>query len=431
MAENWNDRRFMLTGFLTLLILVFGIGGWSAWSSINGAVVTSGQVEVETKRQVVQHQNGGVVGQLFVDDGDKVEAGQPLLRLDDRLDRSELSVIEGQLFSLLGIKARIEAEQVESEEIVFDPELLERARTHPEEARIVSGQKELLKARRETREKQVGQFRERQTQTRNQIIGLEARSRALEQQLKLLDDELTDQNKLLKGGLTQRSRVLALQREVAQITGNLSEVQSSIAQARAGIAEMELAILNVSSQMREQSITTMPDTEAKIAELRERRNAKLEILSRMDVRAPVSGVVFGLQVHALRSVIRPAEPILYIIPQNVELVISTRIPPAQIDQVHVGQDVRLHFANFDRRSTPELNGSVQLVSADVATDEKTGQSFYTAQVVPKPGEMAKLGSNVVIPGMPVDAFIQTQQRSPLEYLVQPLAHYFDKAFRER
>jgi HlyD family secretion protein len=431
MTQTWNQKRYAITGFLTLGFLVFGMGGWSAFSHIRGAVVGNGMVEVATKRQVVQHPNGGVVGSINVDDGDTVKAGDLLLRLDDSLDRSELNVIESQLFSLLGMKARIEAEQTESADITFDSELLERAKTDTEAARIVKSQQQLLFARRDTRDKQIGQMNERKTQTQNQIEGLEARYAALKKQLDFVTVQVEDQKSLLEKGLTQKSQLLVVQRNQAEIEGSLSEVQSSIAQNKASIAEMELAILNISSKMREESITAMPDTEAKIAELQEKRNSRLEVLSRMDVRAPVSGVIFGLQVHSVRSVIRPAEPILYIIPQDVDLVITSQISPKDIDQVHVGQDVSIHFTNFDRRQTPQLQGKVLVVSADVTKDERTGAAFYTAQVRPNPGEIDKLGSNVVIPGMQVETYIETAERTPLEYLVKPLADYFTKAFRER
>ena len=430
-TNKWNERRYTLTGFLTLAFLIFGMGGWGAFSNIRGAVVANGLVEVETNRQIVQHPIGGVVGQLMVNDGDKVEAGQLLLRLDDTLDRSELNIIESQLYSLEGIKARIEAEQIEAPEITFDPEMLERAKSDPAVAQIVSGQKQLITARRATRDQKIGQLTERKNQTLKQIEGLEAKTEALQKQLTLIGDQVKDQKNLLTSQLTQKSKLQALLSDQAQLEGNISESQASVAQSRATVAELELAILGVSSQMREESITAMPDTEARIAELKEKRNAKLEVLSRMDVRAPVGGVVFGMTVHAVRSVIRAAEPVLYLIPQDVGLVINTQIPPAQIDQVHVGQDVAIHLTNFDRRKTPELRGTVTLVSADVAKDERTGAMYYTAKVTPNKGEFDKLKDDKIIPGMQVETFIQTSNRTPLEYLTKPMADYFDKAFRER
>ena len=309
--------------------------------------------------------------------------------------------------------------------------MLERAKSDPAVAQIVNGQKQLLIARRATRDQKIGQMGERKNQTLKQIEGLEAKTAALRTQLAVIGDQVADQKNLLTSQLTQKSKLQGLIRDQAVLEGDISGSEASIAQSRAAVAEYELAILSVSSQMREESITAMPDTEARIAELKEKRNAKLEVLSRMDVRAPVGGVVFGLTVHAVRSVIRAAEPVLYLIPQDVGLVINTQIPPAQIDQVHVGQDVAIHLTNFDRRKTPEIRGTVTLVSADVAKDERTGAMYYTAQVTPNKGEFEKLQGDKIIPGMQVETFIQTAERTPLEYLTKPMSDYFVKAFRER
>ncbi|MDI7861381.1 HlyD family type I secretion periplasmic adaptor subunit [Rhizobiaceae bacterium n13] len=431
MSSQWNSSRHNWIGYLTLAFLVLGIGAWAFFTRINGAIIAGGIVEVETNRQVVQHQIGGVVGEVFVKDGEVVKAGQLLLRLDDTFDRAELAIVESQLYTLLGTTARLTAEQDDSESLTFDPELLERAAKDPEIKAIVDGQERLFRARRETADKQVSQLQERKQQVLEQITGLEQRTEALGDQLAIVEKELLGQNKLLKDKLTQASRVMALERDAAEIRGDISGAKANVAENRGKIAEIEIAILNIRVEMREESITTLRDIEGKIAELRQKRATALETLSRMEVRAPVGGAVFGLQVHARRSVVRAAEPMLYIIPQDVGLVITTQISPAQIDQVHVGQDAILRFAAFDHRTTPDLNGHVIEVSADVFTDEKTGASYYKAQVEPMPGETTKLGQRQVLPGMPVEAFIQTYERSPLEYLIKPLSDYFVKAFRER
>ncbi|WP_439631681.1 HlyD family type I secretion periplasmic adaptor subunit, partial [Shinella sp.] len=388
-------------------------------------------IEVASNRQIVQHLTGGVVGEIRVKEGDTVKAGDVMMRLDDTFDRSELAVIEGQLFSLLGTAARLQAEQDEKTEITFDPELLKVAASDPDVAEIVAGQKRLMEARAETRGKQAGQLQEKKAQIGKQNEGLESRIKALQTQQGLIGKELDAQNKLLAQSLTNASRVLALQREEAEILGTISQARANIAENTGRVAEIEIAILNIHSTVREEATTTLREIEAKVAELRENRNAKLETLSRMDITAPMSGIVLGMQVHALRSVIRPADPLLYIIPQEHDLVISTQISPTQIDQVHVGQMAHIRFAAFDHRSTPEIFGHVTKVAADVLADQRTGATYYKAEIKPDVGEMLKLGDKHVMPGMPVETFIQTTERSPLEYLVKPLADYFAKAFRER
>ena len=431
MDRRWTSRGYAFIGYVTVFVLLGGVGAWAALTRINGAVVAGGIVEVASQRQVVQHPTGGVVGKIFVDEGDKVEAGQVLMRLDDTFDRSELAVIESQLFSLMGTAARLKAEQDEATEITFDPELLEAAKTSAEAKAIVDGQRRLMKARKETRDKQMGQLQEKKAQIGKQNDGLESRIEALKTQLRLIGQELDAQNKLLAQSLTNASRVLALQREEADIKGTISQAESNIAENAGRVAEIEIAILNIDSTVREEAITNLRDIEAKIAELKENRNSKHETLSRMDITAPMSGVVLSLQVHALRSVIRPADPLLYIIPQETELLIGTQIAPNQIDQVHVGQLAHIRFAAFDHRTTPEIFGHIIRVSADVLSDQRTGATYYKAEIRPDAGELVKLGGNEVLPGMPVETFIQTTERSPLAYLVKPLADYFAKAFRER
>jgi HlyD family secretion protein len=425
-------RRYLIIGFLTLVILVFGIGAWSIFTQIAGAVVGTGVVEVETKRQVVQHATGGVVGKILVKEGDIVKAGQTVLVFDDTFDRAELAVIESQLFPLLGTRGRLIAEQDDAEKPIFDPELVERAKANPRDAEIIRSQSDLLLARRVTRNKQIEQLQERKAQIQKQIEGLDARIDALQKQLKSLEVDIEAQNKLLAQGLTQRSRVSAFERDATQARGNISESQASIAENKARIAEIELAIINVSAQMREEAIKELGDTDARAAELKERRNTILETLSRIEVKAPMEGKVFNLAVHAVRSVVRAAEPIMEIVPDRVKLVISVQVPPSQIDQVFVGQPVVVRFQTFDRRHTPDLNGKVQRVSADIITNERTGQSYFTAQISLLPGEEKYLGPTAeIIPGMPVDAFIKTTERTPFDYLVRPLTSYFGKSMLER
>lgn len=428
----WNMRRYVITGFFTVFVLVFGFGAWSLFTQIAGAVVGIGVIEVETKRQVVQHQTGGVVGEILVKEGQQVKAGDTLIVFDDTFDRAELNVIESQLFPLLGTKGRLIAEQDDAPEPVFDPELVERAKTNPGDAHIMTSQIELLAARRLTRDQQIDQLKERQAQVHKQIEGLNARIAGLDRQAELIEGDLKGQRELLAKGLTQRARVTALERDLTEARGNKQEANASIAESNARIAEVQLSLINISSQMREESIKELSDTDARIAELRERRNSILATLSRIVVKAPMAGRVFNNQIHAVRQVVRAAEPIMEIVPNNVKLVVSVQVPPQQIDQVHVGQKAVLRFETFDRRHTPDLQGTVKRVAADVITNERTGQSFYTVQITINPGEEKFLGPTAeIIPGMPIEAFIQTTQRTPFDYLVRPLTSYFGRSMLER
>lgn len=426
----WSARRPMVVGIVATIVLFFGVGIWGGTTEIAGAVVASGQIQVEANRQIIQHPEGGVVGKILVDDGDKVEAGDVVMQLDGTMLQSALNVVEGQLFEILARQDRLRAERDGNASITFSEELQQLARERPEVGDLIKGQVNLFNARRESIARQTEQFRERQSQTRQQIDGTEAQLDALGKQLELIKKELTDQQTLLAKGLAQAARVLSLQREEARLLGQLGELQASIAQARGRIAEIEIEILALETGIREEAIATMRDLDFNETELRERRLTTREELNRLVIRSPMKGVIYGRQVHAIRAVVRPADPIMYVVPSDGDLVISARIEAIHIDQVHEGQEAVLRFSAFSSRDTPEITGRVVRVSADVFTDENVGVSYYLAELLPVDGEIAKLDGQELLPGMPVEAFIQTGQRSALSYFVRPLSDYFTKAFRE-
>ncbi len=427
--NKWRTRRFVTLGMLGLLALFGGLGYWSATSQIAGAIVTSGMIEVESNRQVVQHPTGGVVGEILVDDGDTVEAGQILIRFDDVQTRSEIDIIEGQLFELIGRQSRLKAERDAVDEIIFDPELVEVAQ-NPDFADIMPSQTRLFNARRLTLSEELAQMNERIVQISNQIDGTGAQLAAQQEQITLMQAELTDQQSLLDKGLVQAGNVSALQRALADLTGNAGAMQATIAQSRGRIAETEIEILRLKSQSREDAITALNDLQFSEIELRQRRLSLRETLARLDVRAPRAGVVLGLRFFSERSVVQAAETILFIVPQDSPLIISVQIPTIDIDQVFVGQEVNLRFPAFDQRTTPEIIGIVVKIAPDVFLNEQTGQSFYAAELRPAEGELEKLEGLELLPGMPVESFIKTDDRTPLEYLLKPLTDYFNRAFRE-
>lgn len=428
--NRWGTGRFVALGMVALLVLIGGVGLWSATTQIAGAIVTSGRVEVESNRQIVQHPQGGVVGEILVTDGELVEAGQVLLRFDAVLTGSELAIVEGQLFELIGQKSRLLAERDGIDEIVFDPELIEAAQTKPKVAELIEGQRGLFAARRASLGEELAQWDERVAQIHNQIEGSQAQLASLEVQATLLAEELADQVSLLANGLTQASRVSALRREVASLGGSIGALNAEIAQSRARIAEIEIERLKMATSLREEAIGALRELQPREIELRQTRLSLLEVLDRLTLRAPRAGVVYGLAVHTTRAVVQPAEPILYIIPQDEPLVIRTQIPTQHIDQVRIGQPATLRFSTFEQRTTPEIFGQVANISPDVFTDERTGVSYYSAELRPNPGELEKLAGLDILPGMPVEAFIKTDDRTPLQYLIKPLANYFNRAFRE-
>lgn len=430
-AQVWSIRKPLLIGFLAILLLIGGFGTWSVVANISGAVVAGGQIEVDQNRQVVQHPDGGVIKTINVQEGDRVEANDILVQLDDSKLSSELVVIEGQLFELMARRGRLEAERDEAESIRFDPELTEAANTRADVAQLMRGQERLFKARQKSLQQETEQLGKRRTQISDQITGITAQQTALATQLDLISKELASQQSLLDRGLAQASRVLSLQREDARLRGTMGELAASKAQAEGKITEIDIEMLKLAQKRREEAITRLRDLQFRELELRENRRALIERLSRLDIRAPVSGVVYGMRFFAPRAVIKPAEPVMFIIPQDRPLVIAAKVSPNNIDQIFVGQEVTLRFPAFDTRTTPELKGRVVKISADAFVDERTQSSFYRADITLLEGETAKLPEGgELIPGMPVQAFIRTQDRTPLAYLVKPFTDYFAKAFRE-
>lgn len=428
--EKWSAVRPIMLGVLALLFLVGGVFTWSIATTIAGAVIASGQLEVESNRQIIQHPEGGVVGMIYANDGDMVDAGEILIRLDDTMLRSELAIIESQYYELIARRGRLRAESEDLPAIRFDEDLLEIAQQNEEIAELVGGQIRLFEARIASNAQQISQLRERQIQIEELIEGRNVQLAALNEQLGLISEELIDQQSLLDRGLAQASRVLSLRREDASLRGQVGELVASVAESRGRIAELEIEIIRLQTTRQEEAITTLRDMQYRENELRERRLSAIETLSRLEIRAPVSGIVYGSTVHAVRSVIRPADPVMFIVPQDSPLVITSRIETINIDQVVVGQEAVLRFAAFDQRTTPELYGVVTRISADVLTDEVSGMNYYEAQILPYDGEIDKLQGLELVPGMPVDAFIQTGERSPLTFLTKPLTDYFTKAFRE-
>ena len=429
--NRWTARAPLIYGGIALLILVGGFGAWAVGSRIAGAIVASGRVEVDRNRQVVQHIDGGVITEIGVDEGDQVEQGQLLLRLDEADLMSELIVTEGELWEIMARRGRLEAERDDAEVVVFDGELIKAGSENPDVSGFMDGQVRLFMARSESLDRNTEQLGKRIAQIQSQIEGIDAQRNALSQQLDLIRAELADQQQLLEKGLAQATRVLALQREEASLAGQVGELLAQRAQADGRITEIEIELLKLQTTRREEAIATLRDLRYRELELAERRRQLSQKLDRLAIRAPVSGVVYGLNVFTLQSVIRPADPLMFIVPQDRPLVAAVQVPTIHVDQVYPGQEVALRFSAFDQRTTPELEGNVVRISPDAFEDDQTGESYYEAEIELSEGEVEKLPSDVtLIPGMPVDAFLRTTDRTPLAYLTKPLTDYFVKAFRE-
>jgi len=428
---KWSARGFIVFGLICSLILVGGFGTWAATARLAGAVVASGQLRVTAQQQVVQHPDGGVVAEIMVEEGDYVEGGQTLIMLDGDAKRSELAALEGQLFELLARRGRLLSEQAALDSLTFDPELLDYAEKDPQIGQLVAGQRRLFQARNSTMDRQMEVLEERKGQLREQIEGVRAELASLDTQRELIEEELKGQLRLQAQGLARADRVLSLQREKARLAGQVGQLTAQQARLKGQISEITIEMVRMRDQRVEEAVTEMRDIGFRILDLREERIRLKQELDRLAIRAPRAGVVYDLRVHALKSVVRAADPVMFIVPVDTGMVIETRVSPIDIDSVHLGQEASLRFSAFSSRTTPELVGNVVKISADAFQDEQTGQQFYKVDVQPKPGELDKLEGQELVAGMPVEAFIQTGERTPFNYIVKPMTDYINRAWREQ
>ena len=429
--KTWSAKVPVFTGLFALVVLFGGFVVWGTVTQISGAIISPGRIEVDQNRQIVQHQTGGTVARIYVVEGDVVNAGDVLLRLDGQKLQSQLAISEGQLFELMARRSRLTAERDTATTVTFDEVLLSEGAANPNINELIEGQANLFFARGDSVARETEQLGKRKSQIGNQIVGIDAQETSLATQLELIQQELDAQETLLERGLAQAGTVLALQRQAASLNGQLGELAANKAQAEGRITEIDLEVLKLATDRREEAITQLRDLRYRELELIEQRGALQLEIEQLNIRAPVSGIVYGMRVQTIRSVIRSADPVLYLIPQDRPLLIVARIDPIHIDKIVLSQQVNLRFSALDQRTTPELVGQVTLISADAFEDDANGITYYRAEIVLNPGEISKLNEgDTLIPGMPVEAFIRTADRSPLAYLIKPMADYFNRAFRE-
>ena len=423
-------RHLLVTGALSLA-LVPGVGGWAALTSFAGAVIAPGQLVVESEVKKVQHPTGGVVGALLVKDGDRVRAGDVLVRLDETQTRANLDITRKALDELAARRARDEAERDGAAAVAFPRELLAQRTANPEIEPLIEGESRLFAARLASREGQRAQLTERAAQLGQEVTGLTEQAAAKAREIALIGTELGGVRTLYAKNLVPITRVTALERDAARLEGERGQLVASTASARGKIAETKLQILQVDAEMRAEVGKDLAEIRGKWSELVEKRVAAEDQLKRVELRAPQNGVVHQMSVHTVGGLVVPSEPAMLIVPDADRLTVEIRVQPQDIDSVRLGQRAVLRFSAFNARTTPEVDGTVTRVSADVTADQKTGQSYYTARVGFSGVELARLGELRLVPGMPVEAHLQIGERTVLSYLVKPLSDQIAKAWRER
>ena len=425
-------HRHTVAGIIITALVTLGIGGWAATAELSGAVVGQGSIIVESSVKKVQHLTGGVVNELRVRDGDQVKAGDILVRLDETQTLANATIVTKSYDELLARQARLEAERDSDEQVTFPGVLDDRAKDiKSEQARAIAAERSLFDLRRLAREGQKAQLKERGAQLREEITGYTGQVEAKRKEMGFVHEELEGVRQLWQKKLVPITRLTALERDTARIEGERSQLAGMIAQAKGKISEIELQTIQIGQDLRTEVGKDLIEASSKLSELSERKIAAVDQLHRIDIRAPQNGWVHQLSVHTVGGVVAPGEQIMLIVPDNDVLAVEVKIAPRDIEQVYVGQSTFMRFAALNQRTTPEIEGDVTVVSADLTQDQRTGTSYYTARVSLKPDQVARLGSAKLVPGMPVDVFIQTPSRTALAYLIKPLKEQAERAFKER
>jgi HlyD family secretion protein len=423
-------RRHIFVGSLLVAFIAFGLGGWASTAEISGALIAPGSLVVDSNVKKVQHPTGGVVGELFVRDGDHVKAGDMLIRLDETVTRANLAIVTKGLTELYARHARLAAERDGADTVAAPPELADHI-DNPEVKEALSSERRLFDLRRQDRLGQKQQLRERIAQLQQQITGLTAQEDSKDKQVALIEQELAGVRDLWQRNLVQLNRLTSLEREEAQLEGEHGQLIAQAAEAKGKMAEIQLQIIQVDQDLFSDVAKELRETDSKIGEYVERKVTAEDQLKRTDIRAPQDGIVFQSTANTVGGVVTAGDPIMLIVPESDNLLVEVKVDPKDIDQVQFGQAVVLRFSSFNSRTTPELNGTVVRIAADTTTEQRTGQSYYLVRISMTADEIKRLGDVKLTPGMPVEAFIQTGERTMLSYLIKPLHDQLMRSFREK
>lgn len=422
-------RLTMLAGLLGMLALFGGIGGWMAIADIAGAIVANGAVAVHGRPKVIQHLDGGIVSDIRVTDGDLVKRGDLLVRLEETMLKASETIHVRRLEEALAERSRLEAERDVKEQIAW-PQDFEKTLGVTPPAEVKTSQTRLLQVRRESRHGQRARLEEKIAQFDNQITGVKGLQTAKQQQIAFIDRELRGLRQLHEQGNTTLNRLLALERQRAELSGQLAEHGSELSRIQNAISEARINILQLEREFLESVLAELRKRDQEINEVVQQLTATRAQLSRVEVRAPVSGRVHQMSVFTLGGVVSPGASILQIVPENEAVEVEVQVATQFIDEVYNGQPARIRFTAFNQHATPELAAVVKTISPSSVVDEKTGGAYYRVWLNVAEGELSRLGSQRLLPGMPAEVFIKTRDRTALNYLVKPLTDQISRAFRE-
>jgi HlyD family secretion protein len=423
-------RRHIVAGSLLVGVLALGLGGWASTAEISGALIAQGSIVVDSNIKKVQHPTGGVVGEVRVHDGDRVKAGDILVRLDETVTQANLAIVTKGLNELYARKARLAAER-DGADAMAVPRELAGTIDSPDVKEAMDSERKLFQLRRTARLGQKDQLQQRIAQLQEQITGLIAQRDAKDKELGFIDQELSGVRDLWQRNLVQLNRLTSLERDEAKVQGERGQLIAASAEAKGRIAEIQLQILEVDQQFTSDVAKELREIDSKIGEAVERKVTAEDQLRRTDIRAPQDGLVFQSTANTVGGVITAGDQIMQIVPEADKLSVEVKVEPKDIDLIAFGQPVLLRFSAFNQRTTPELNGTIQRIAADTSNDQRTGQAYYVVRIDIDDGEIARLGAVKLTPGMPVEAFIQTGSRTLVAYLIKPLHDQLMRSFREK
>jgi HlyD family secretion protein len=423
-------RRLIRSATAVAVLMLGSIGVWAVSTDIYGAVMAQGTLAVGSNVKKIQHPTGGVIKEINVRDGDIVKAGDTLILLDDTATRASLGVITRALDELAIRQARLEAERDGAEAVSFPEGILSRM-SEPEIAATAANEKKLFDSRRSSRLGQKAQLTERIEQLKKQIDGMTEQIEAKVKEEKFVKRELENMRTLWEQHLVQLTRLTSLERDAVRLESDRATLATSIAEAKGKIAENELQIIQIDRELSSEVTKDLREIDGKVGELIERKAVAEDQMRRIEIKAPQEGIVHQLSVHTIGGVISTGEVLMLIVPDKESLIVDARLNPKDIDQVYLGQPVMLRFSALNQRTTPEIAGTLSEISADVTKDQRTDATYYTVQATVNAEEIPKLGAVKLVPGMPVEVFIQTHPRTAASYLVKPLADQVKRAFREQ
>ncbi len=422
---SYNRAAALLVG-----ALVAAAGCWGAMASLGSAVVAPATVVVSGKAKLVQHREGGVLAEIRVREGVRVAAGDLIARLDDTQAKAEFGIQTSQLYTVAVRLARLRAERQSASNMSI-PAASGIVAEDPRFVAILASERSHFEVRRHSREGQKRQLADRITQVEEQVAGRRVQLEARIRELATVRREVEDLRPLRARGLVTSMRFNTLERSLFSLEGDEGNIRATIASARAQIEEIKTQMANVDRDHFAEVARDIRDSEDKLAEVQEKLVATRDRLAKTEIRATASGVVHQLSATTVGGVAAPGETLLQIVPDHVRLTVEARLERGDIDRVWLNQSVRIRFTAFDRRTTPELIGTVERLAPDAETDLKAGVWFYRAEIAFKQSELDKLGGGLLKPGMPAEAYIETGERSPFEYFSKPLKDQFARAFVER